>query len=130
MIILLLDDDADIRHTAVERHLSKEHTVLHAFNAEEALQLLMTYQGKIGLAMLDHDLGDFVVEDDGRRTERHGVYFLQRMFNDVPEEKWPAQFVLHSGNVVGVENMRTDLRNRDQIVNVMRFSGAMLEHLA
>lgn len=130
MFILLLDDDADIRHKAVERHLSPDHVILHTFTADEAIQTIMTCQHRIGLAMLDHDLADFVIEEDGRKTERHGVYFLSRMFNDVPEEKWPAQFILHSGNVVGVKNMYTDLRNRGQEVYPMPFSGMMLDHLA
>lgn len=129
MIILMLDDDAEMRHTPVERALSKDHTVLHAFTADEALSIILQCQGRIGLAMLDHDLSDFLIEEDGMRIERHGAYFLHRMFNEVPEDKFPAQFVLHSGNPVGVDNMLAILRNRGQQVDAMRFSPEMLKNL-
>ena len=130
MIILMLDDDADIRHTAVEKYLSKEHIVLHAFNCQEGLDLILQCQGKIGLALLDHDMADFLIEEDGMKIERHGAYFLHRMLNEIPEEKWPAQFLCHSGNPVGVDNMLSILRNRDQVVDAIRFSGEMLRNLA
>lgn len=129
MFILILDD-GDTRHNIVERLLSKEHVVLHAFNADEAIEILKTCNKRVGLALLDHDLGDFVEEENGRKYERHGVYFLAKMFADLPEDKWPAQFILHSGNVVGVQNMLTDLRNRDQVVDAINFSGDMIKRLA
>ena len=129
MIILILDDDADIRHKAVERHFAKDHTVLHAFTADEAVSILMTCQERVGIALLDHDLQDFA-EENGRRIERHGVYFLAKMFNTVPEERWPAQFVLHSHNVPGVRNMSTDLRGKGQVFIAMAYSQDMLAHLA
>lgn len=128
MIILILDDQ-DIRHDTVERYLSKEHTVLHAFNALEALEIIKSYNGRIGLAMLDHDLQDIVTED-GRKYERHGVYFLAEMFKEIPEDKWPARFILHSHNNVGVKNMLDDLTRMGQIVSVLNFSSDNVKYIA
>lgn len=130
MLILLLDDDVDIRHKLVDKHLAKEHTIIHTFNVDAAINALLTSQDRIDIALLDHDLGDFVLEEDGSKYERHGVYFLYRMFNEVPEDKLPLQFILHSGNVVGVENMRHMLQNKKQTTTVARFSGQMLTDLA
>lgn len=129
MIILFLDDQ-DIRHETAEKLLSKEHTVLHAFNADEAIEIISTYKDRVGLAMLDHDLNDKVEEADGYKYERHGVYFIAKMFAEVPEDKWPAQFVVHSHNPEGVRNMISDLRRRDQTCSAATFSGDMVRNLA
>lgn len=120
MLILFMDDQ-DVRHHSVERCFSKEHTVLHAFNADEAIEIILSCKTTIGLAMLDHDMADFA-EVDGRKFEKHGVYFLSRLFTDVPKEKWPAQFIVHSRNNVGNQNMLTDLTRMEQVVSVIPFT--------
>lgn len=125
MFILFMDDQ-DVRHASVERQFSKEHTVLHAFNADEAIEIILSCKSTIGLAMLDHDMADFA-EVDGRKFEKHGVYFLDRLFSEAPKEKWPAQFIIHSRNNVGSENMRVALTMMAQIASIIPFT---VENLA
>jgi hypothetical protein len=110
MYILMLDDQ-QVRHDVVERHFAREHIVLHAFNFDDAVEILNSCQHRIGLAMLDHDLQDFK-EQDGRIVERHGAYFVDYMLNFIPEDKWPVQYVLHSYNYNGATNMHIALRKR------------------
>lgn len=129
MYILLLDDD-QMRHEIVERHFSKEHRVLHTFNCDEAIDVLNSCQHRIGLALLDHDLQDFVYEDH-RAFERHGLYFVDKMLATVPEDKWPAQFVCHSGNPVGAQNMAVTLRRRtDAPIIRSMFCGDLMVRVA
>lgn len=137
MHILFLDD-GDIRHESAERHLSKNHTLLHAFHAEEALKILISCQERIGLAMLDHDLNYFVndtgervgYEYDGKKTELHGIWFLNQMFDGVPKDKWPAQFIIHSRNVPAAKNMHGHLLAYEQTSTILPFSGDMLKTVA
>jgi len=55
MLILFLDDQ-EIRHEGAEKHFAKEHTLLHAFDMYEAVDVIKSCKQRIGLAMLDHDL--------------------------------------------------------------------------
>lgn len=135
MLILFLDDQ-DIRHEVVEKYLSKSHTVLHAFNADEAIQIIQSSQHRIGLALLDHDLMDFV-DDKGNkveynypdRAEKHGMYFLQKLFENVDENKLPAEFIIHSYNPNGCESMYKYLIANNQTASILKFSGEMITNL-
>lgn len=128
MYILFLDD-MNVRHTTVDRHLLKDHSILHAWSADDAIQILMSCEHKIDLAFLDHDLQEICIREDGSEYEKHGVYFLSKMFSDVPEDKWPLQFIVHSHNPVGVKNMVSDLTNMKQDCVALQFSAGMLDHI-
>jgi len=129
MLVLLMDDQ-DERHDLVEKYLSKAgHKVLHSFSAPEALELISTCPNRIGLALLDHDLQDIVVEDNGRKYERHGVWFVREMFATIPKDRLPAEFIVHSWNIDGAKNMVADLRKQEQIATAMSFCGDMLTQL-
>lgn len=95
MNILFLDD-AQERHDLAEKYLSKEHILLHCFNADEALEVITSFQGTIGLAMLDHDLMDELTGryEDGTPFEKHGVYFVMSLISDIPKDKHPARAIV------------------------------------
>jgi hypothetical protein len=131
MIILLLDDQ-EIRHATAEKYFARDHILYSAFDADEAIDILLSGKSAIGLALLDHDLNDFVsaesgssvpYEYSGRKIEKHGVYFLNRMFADVPKDRYPAQFVIHSYNQVGAKNMYDKLIEMRQVATILPFSG-------
>lgn len=58
MLILFIDDSL-ARHHTVEKYLGKDHVILHACDYQEAIEALEGCQKPIGLAMFDHDLGDY-----------------------------------------------------------------------
>lgn len=128
MIILFLDDE-DIRHALVEKVFGKKHRVLHAFNALEAIGLIQSYQDRIGLALLDHDLGEVVLED-GKKVERHGNWFVQQMVRECAKDKYPVQTVVHSYNENGAKKMVASLADCGIIASHYPFSGEMLNHIA
>lgn len=129
MLILFMDDQ-EIRHDLAEKYLSKDHVILHAYTADEAIGIILACQERIGLAMLDHDLQDFYTGEDGCKYERHGVYFLERMFRDVPKDMLPAQFILHSFNPVGVNNMYAILKGKNLLGVNISFSGDAMRSIA
>lgn len=136
--VILFMDDQEIRHEIAEKYLSKNYLLLHAYTADEAIQILTSYQSRIGVAMLDHDLFDFMSEDgkkvpfeyEGKKIEKNGVYFLNRMFNDIQKDKWPVRYIIHSHNHSGSKNMITDLLALEQTVEALPFSGETLAKIA
>lgn len=138
MIILLLDDQ-EIRHATTEKYFARDHILYSAFDADEAIDILLSGRGTIGLALLDHDLNQFVSAESGlivpydysgSKIEKHGVYFLTRMFSDVPKDRWPAQFVLHSYNQVGAKSMYDKLIEMGQVATILSFSGDNMKLVA
>lgn len=127
MHILFLDDQ-DVRHDLAEKHLyAAGHKVLHAFNVREALDIVGNFIGQIGLGMLDHDLGQFVKDSDGRRTEHHGLYFVDQLVKTVPSNKWFPRAIVHSYNQNGAKYM-VDMLNKHGIHSTVdNFSGDMLK---
>lgn len=130
MNILILDDD-DTRHALLERALAKEHVLFHAFNANEAIELLTKAKFtkiKFGLALLDHDLQDFYIDEDRTKRERHGVYFILKMMELFEENDLPAQFVIHSHNHTRAKEMAMTLANT-AIVATIPFSDIMIQEV-
>lgn len=128
MLILILDDE-QVRHDLTEKYLGNDHTILHAFNADEAIGIIKSSQQPIGLALLDHDLHEFVSDETGYKWEKHGGYFVRMLIDTVPEEKWPAQIVIHSYNPSGADGMKTALKNKGMYARYMPFSGSMLKQI-
>jgi hypothetical protein len=58
-MLILFIDDSQTRHNTIERYFGKEHTVLHTYDYEETVKTITSCKNKIGLAMFDHDLGDY-----------------------------------------------------------------------
>src|SRR5271169_1874038 len=106
MNILFLDDE-QIRHDLADKYLAN-HTILHAFTAPAALDIVNA--NKIDLALLDRDLHHFV-EEYGRKTERHGVWFVSCLLHDIKPELWFPRAIIHSYNADSARYMRDQLRN-------------------
>jgi len=128
MIVLFLDDET-IRHDLTDKYLGKEHTILHAYTAPQALDMINASEVKIDLAMLDHDLHHFV-EEDGRKSERHGVWFVSCLLHDVHPDKWFPRAIIHSYNADGGRYMRDELRKAGINADYRPFSGSVLKELA
>jgi|SRR5271165_3069422 len=129
MYILFLDDQ-DIRHDLAEKVLSSAgHAVLHAFNVEEGIYIVSNFVGTIGLALLDHDLDDLRQDADGRITEYHGLYFVDYMIANVPEDKWFHRAIVHSYNPNGAKYMRDKLSSVGIHATMDNFSGDMLKRV-
>lgn len=129
MNILFLDDQ-NIRHESIEKRFKNKHNILHAYNSQDAINILLNYNKKIDLAMLDHDLFDFVSEDGtpvdynfiGKKIERDGCYFLKQVFNFITKDKFPKEFIIHSHNTVGSKKMVSLLNDNNLTANIIPFS--------
>ena len=127
MIILFIDDQEE-RHELAERYLAKHHTLLHAFNYDDSVEILSTNTpNNIGLVMFDRDLGDFV-EADGKQVERTGHTIIRYMRDNIPQEKWPPTAIVHSYNNQA-QYMAEDLRAMGIITRQIQFSGDLLKQL-
>jgi CheY-like chemotaxis protein len=129
MSVILFLDDEQIRHDLADKYLGKEHTILHAYTAPQALDMINASAQKIDLGMLDHDLHHFV-EDDGHKSERHGVWFVSNLLHDVHPDKWFARVIIHSYNADGARYMREALRKAGIQADYIPFSGSMLRQIA
>lgn len=98
MIILIVDDE-DYRHDSAEKHLTKDHVLLHAFNVNEAIDVINGCQQRIGLALLDHDLQDFTTG-----SELNGSS-LATLWLNLEENKHPARVIAISNNFQGASNI-------------------------
>jgi CheY-like chemotaxis protein len=132
MNILFLDDQQE-RHDLAEKYLSPYHTLLHCFTADEALEIIQSFQGVIGLAMLDHDLRDELTgrHEDGTSFEKHGMWFVNELISNVPIAKHPPYVIVHSYNPDGGKNMTNTLNKYSDSIHARQevFSGAMLKRL-
>lgn len=129
MYILFLDDQ-DVRHDLAEKLLSAAgHTVLHAFRCDEAINIIANFVQPIGIAFLDHDLMDIVEEEDGRKTEYHGAYFVDYVVKNIPQDKWFHRAIVHSYNATGAKYMRDTLTKNGIHCVMDNFSGDMLKRV-
>jgi hypothetical protein len=126
MNILFLDDEK-IRHDLADKYLVG-HTALHAYTAPQAIDMIDTSKDKIDLALLDHDLHHFI-EENGHRSERHGVWFVSHLLTDIPSDKWFSRAIVHSYNADGGRYMCDDLRKAGIQADYRPFSGSMLREL-
>lgn len=97
-MIILITDDLDVRHNIVEEVLGKAgHTILHAFDYYECLEILSSYQKTIGLLMLDHDLNCYSTSDkDGKQIEKTGKDIVRFIGSNLPRAKYPTLAIVHS----------------------------------
>jgi hypothetical protein len=127
MIILFIDDTQE-RHTIVERILSPVHVVLHAYNYADAIEILENSQRPIGLAMFDHDLGDFLIEDDDL-VEYDGNKIASYVLRQLSPDKFPARAIVHSWNSGGAENIASKLRSAGIPTQIEPFDHSLIERL-
>lgn len=106
MIILIVDDE-EYRHESAEKHLTKDHVLLHAYNVNEAIDVINGCQQKIGLALLDHDLQDF-----STGAELNGSS-LATLWLNLEEGKHPARVIAISNNFQGAHNITSKFNSAD-----------------
>lgn len=128
-MIILFIDDAEDRHSIIESMLGKEHTILHAYNYEEAILAFESSQHTIGLAMFDHDLGDFR-EENGEVVEYNGAKVAGYVLSFLDEKKFPARAIAHSTNYSGAANIASKLRSAGIHTDILTFSSEMVKSLA
>ena len=104
---LYLDDNQARHDCAEDAFANSGHTLLHAFNKEDVLQIVLGCQEKIGLAMFDHDL------DNGEPT---GSDIASAWLNDFEADKYPARVIVHSNNYEGSQNIVSKFKS----VNINR----------
>ncbi len=107
-------DDSDERHSALEHALSDEHVLLHSYSQEEAVGLLKCSFLRIGLIIIDHDLG--------------GVASF--ILNELDAERFPAQALVVSHNPDGALNIASKLSTAGIPTRVERFSEELVKRLA
>lgn len=127
MIILFIDDETS-RHTVVESVLGKEHTILHAYNYDEAISTFLSCKETIGLAMFDHDLGEFR-EEDGEIVEYNGSKLASYILNEMDEKLFPARAIAHSLNWHGAVNIASKLKSAGIHADVFPYSETMINEL-
>lgn len=104
--ILFLDDD-ETRHQSFAK-ATVGHIVTHVRTVEECKSALLSMD-PFDLVSLDHDLGGqtFVSEIDGTGTEV--ALFIR---DELPAEKLPGRFIVHSFNPVGALRMIEYIKDR------------------
>lgn len=129
MRIFVLDDQ-QVRHDLIKKFLGKGNSITHAYNCDEAMQALSRETTPFDIAFLDHDLEDFIHEEDGGKIERHGVYFVRYMLATIPKEKLPVSFIIHSYNDAGANSMHFLLQENGLTSTKWKFGGDMLKAIA
>jgi CheY-like chemotaxis protein len=119
MLILIVDDE-QVRHDMAEQMLTKAgHTVLHAFSCEEGKEILQAGNQRIGLLLLDHDMGM-----GGSGSDLAGF-----ILNELDPERFPAQAVSHSWNSDGAANIAVKLRTAGIPTRIWSFASDMLQFM-
>ena len=118
MYIALLDD-SESRHREINLLLGEEHCLLEAFEVEECKKFFGVEGIKVGLLLVDHDLGLSADGDD----------FAKWMIDECPEERLPAQAIVISNNSYGAANIASKLRARLIPTRCIPYSGEMVRQL-
>jgi hypothetical protein len=102
---VFLDDDFEHRHP-------RGNDWIHVGTAKEAIALLET--GRVVALSLDHDLGS---EEAG--TGIDVVVHLERRLHQDGVDLWPTELIeVHSGNVVGAQNIARAIAANTRLVRV------------
>jgi hypothetical protein len=129
MNVLILDDQ-DIRHELAEKILTPAGVKLfHAFDCVEGFEIIGSHPAPFALALLNHDLMDIVEEEDGRKTEYYGAYFVDYTIANIPRDKWFARAIVHSYNATGGKYMVEALKKNGIPAYIDNFSGDMLKRV-
>jgi hypothetical protein len=105
--LLFLDDNPD-RHVAFGT-MSPGCSIVHVWTARECIDALCREGETFDCAFLDHDLDGeiYVTEIEGSGTEV--AYYVR---DQLPAERLPRSFVVHSLNPAGAERMREAISQR------------------
>ena len=126
MIILFIDDE-EYRHELATNYLSLAHTLLHAYNYDEAMDIFKN-RTDIDLAMFDHDLGDYVQGNYGM-DDRNGSILAGQLLNTLDETHYPKRVIVHSFNPEGAKNIVSKFKSANIPVERMEFSGDLFRSL-
>ena len=119
MNVLLLDD-TEIRHSTVERLLSDAgHRVLHTYTPEECITVLKAGSMRVGLLLLDNDLGDV---GEGNEV---ASYILREL--DVA--RFPARCIVISHNPSAALNAASKLTTAGIDTTVEKYSEELVKRL-
>jgi hypothetical protein len=127
MIILFIDDE-DYRHDLAEKHLDADHTLLHAYNYDQAMDIFKA-RTDIDLACFDHDLGDYVQGTYGM-DERNGSMLAFDLLYNLPEANRPKQVIVHSFNPSGSKNIVSKFKSAGIPVRAHDFSEWLMVMIA
>jgi hypothetical protein len=119
MYVVLLDD-SELRHREIVLALGDDHCLLEAFEVEEAKRFFGVSGIRVGMLLIDHDLGTAADGDD----------FARWLMNELDEEKLPASCVVISSNAYGAENIAAKLRARKIPTRCIPYSSSMVKQLA
>jgi len=116
------------RHDLVERYLGIKHKILHAFNYDDAVEILNADIAiNIGLMCFDRDLGDFITVD-GKQVERTGHTIIHYLRENIAQEFWPPRAIVHSYNSEA-KYMTEDLVKMGIHTTQQMFSGDLCKQL-
>lgn len=125
MRIFILDDDIR-RHQAFAQNLAG-HDVTHAHSYDMGVKALLQEE-RFHLFFLDRDLNDFGLRSIGPTTSMYGGIreltgedFCRFIAGELPKEKYPDLFVIHSHNENGAARMEELLRALKVRIHVERF---------
>lgn len=111
---VLVVDDEDSRHECFEKHLTAAgHCVLHAFNHDEAMEVITSCVEPIGLLCIDHDMG---------KESKNGSALATEILC-LPKDKHPAMVVVHSLNHSGALNIISKFQSAGIHTQYMPFCG-------
>lgn len=117
---ILFIDDSDDRHQQFERAMSETNfDTLHAFNYQEAVELLKAKHIQIGVVLFDHDLGE----------GKSGSDVASFVLDDLDSARFPTQAVVHSMNPEGAKNIASKLTTAGIITFIDPFSTEMIKRL-
>lgn len=128
MHILFIDDE-DVRHDLAEQILTPHHTIYHAHNYDETIEILNSYQTGFDLVMHDHDLGDFITNEYGQKEERTGSTIARWIMNNLEENKLPIRAIVHSLNGEGAKNIISIYNSMKIPIQYITFSEELLKSL-
>jgi DNA-binding response OmpR family regulator len=112
-------DDEGCRHDLFEKYLTQAgHTVLHAFDAKEGLEIIQSCPETIALLLLDHDMP----------PGNTGSWLATEILS-LSKEKYPAMMFTQSINPDGAANIMAKFRSAGVYVEHRPFSEEMVKKL-
>ena len=112
-------DDEQVRHDLFEKYLTAAgHIVLHAFSADEGLEIFKTCPETIALALFDHDMP----------PGKDGSWLATEVLS-LPKERFPAMVFVQSINPDGAANIISKFRSMEVYTEYRPFSEEMVKKL-
>ena len=93
---ILIVDDLQTRHNIVEELLGKKHTIFHAFDVFDAIEVIERCQQRIAICLLSYSMNSFSTSEDGEQIEKTGIDLIEYIDCHIPKDKYPAIAYVHS----------------------------------